>query len=126
MLEVAGAIGATQYLYSSDKTLKQNIVPLDHMLEKILRLSGYSFDWKSSGKSDIGLIAQEVELEFPTLVHTNPATGLKSVEYGNLVAPLIQALHEQQDIIERESRRSDSLQIELSLLRARLEALEAR
>ncbi len=46
------------------------------------------------------MIAQEVEIVFPELVKTNPDTGFKSVEYGNLVAPLIEAIKEQQAEIE--------------------------
>jgi len=48
----------------------------------------------------VGLIAQDLEQVFPELVHTNPQTGLKSVQYGNLVAPLIEAIKEQQKMIE--------------------------
>jgi len=36
-------------------------------------------------------VAQEVEKVFPELVHTD-ISGLKSVEYANLVAPLIEAV----------------------------------
>ena len=57
-------------------------------------MRGVSFNWKDSGKADIGLIAQEVEKVFPELVSTNEETGIKSVAYANLVSPLIQATKE--------------------------------
>lgn len=45
------------------------------------------------------MIAQEVEAVYPELVHTNSA-GYKSVEYGNLIAPLIEAVKSQQKEIK--------------------------
>jgi len=41
-----------------------------------------------------------VEKIFPEAVSTNGETGLKSVDYGKLVAPLIEAVKEQQKEIE--------------------------
>ncbi len=91
---------ADAFFYNSDKTLKKDIKPLKGSLSKILKLEGVSFAWKNEGDKNIGLIAQDVEKVYPELVITNPSTGLKSVEYGNLVAPLIEAIKEQQKEIE--------------------------
>ena len=99
-LDVNGDVQATSFIYSSDRRLKENIKPVDNALDKILDLEGVSFDWKKDGRSSIGLIAQDVEKVFPEIVHTNKNTGLKSVEYGNLVSPLIEAIKEQQKEIE--------------------------
>lgn len=98
-LNVSGNVTANWFIYNSDRRLKDNIVPLSSSLEKILSLNGYSFSWKSTGAKDIGVIAQEVEAVYPELVHTN-STGFKSVEYGNLIAPLIEAVKTQQKEIE--------------------------
>ncbi len=81
----------------SDRRLKENIVPLKNSLDKILSLNGYSFDWKNDGRHDVGVIAQEVEKVFPDIVHESADTHgkiYKSVEYGNLVAPIIEAIKE--------------------------------
>lgn len=91
---------ADAFFYNSDRNLKKDISPLAGSLSKILKLEGVSFTWKKGGDKNVGLIAQDVEAVYPELVVTNPATGLKSVEYGNLVAPLIEALKEQQKQIE--------------------------
>jgi len=99
-LEVVGNVLATAFLYSSDERLKEDIQPIDNALNKILSLDGVSFAWKDSNELSVGLIAQDLEQVFPELVHTNPQTGLKSVQYGNLVAPLIEAIKEQQKMIE--------------------------
>jgi hypothetical protein len=57
-------------------------------------LNGYTFDWKATKKNDVWVIAQEVEKVFPDLVHSDVKDGYKSVEYGNLVAPVIEAIKE--------------------------------
>lgn len=104
-LDVVGSVQAQSFLYSSDIRLKQNIQSFDNALEKLLKLNGVNFKWKSSGKIDIGLIAQDVEKVLPELVSTSQTTGLKSVEYGNLTAVLIEAIKEQQikiDYLEAE------------------------
>lgn len=99
-LEVAGNVAATAFFYTSDISLKTNIAPLSDSLEKISKLQGVSFQWKKDQTKSVGLIAQDVEKVYPDLVHTDKTTGIKSLEYGNLVAPLIEAIKEQQKEIE--------------------------
>jgi hypothetical protein len=105
-----GGVFASAYFYTSDKSLKENIKPLTGSLDKITALEGVSFNWKESGKKSLGLIAQDVEKVFPELVSTNASTSLKSVEYGNLVAPLIEAVKEQQKQIDELKRQVQELQ----------------
>jgi len=91
---INGDLTADSFIYSSDQSLKQNIRPITGALDKVLQMDGVSFEWKDSGKASIGLIAQDVEKVFPGLVFTNTETGLKSLAYGNLVAPIIEAIKE--------------------------------
>ena len=98
-LDVGGDIRASSFLYNSDVSLKKNIAPLSNSLDKVKQLQGVSFNWKENGNEGVGLIAQDVEKVFPELVSTDNE-GLKSVEYGNLVAPLIEAIKEQQKQID--------------------------
>ena len=89
---------------NSDERLKTNIQTITSALSKVIQMRGVSFDWIADGKSSTGLIAQELELIAPDLVHTevgNKTTGdtpplenLKSVAYTNLVAYLIEAVKE--------------------------------
>jgi len=95
---------------SSDRRLKQNIKPLETPLQKIMKLEGISFEWKKDGKASIGLIAQDVEKVYPELVEENEETGMKSVQYGNLVSPLIEAVKEQQGQIEKLEARIEQLE----------------
>ncbi|VVB83410.1 Chaperone of endosialidase [uncultured archaeon] len=93
------SVSSGSFLYTSDKSLKTNIVPISNALEKLQQLNGVSFNWKATGRADDGLIAQDVEKDFPELVSTDSA-GLKSVEYGNLVGVLVEAIKEQQKQID--------------------------
>ena len=115
-LSVLWSVTATSFSYSSDRSLKKDIIPLEDSLQKLLSLNGYSFTWKKDGKKDIWVIAQEVEKIFPELVHTDQKTGLKSVEYGNLIAPLIEAIKSQQKTIEDQNIRIKSLEERLDKL----------
>ena len=81
---------------------KKKISTIDNALEKVVSLRGTQFEWADGKKSDdlqLGVIAQEVEEIFPEAVSTDN-DGYKSVAYGKLVAPLIEAIKEQQIEIE--------------------------
>jgi len=90
---------------SSDVRLKENIKPIPLALDKVISLRGVEFDWNnksnSYGRHDIGVIAQEVEKQFPTAVVKDESTGYKKVDYAVLVAPLIQAVKEMYHKINR-------------------------
>lgn len=85
---------APNFYYTSDIRAKTDLEPLTDALGRIERMGGYSFTWKKDGRRDIGLIAQEVAQTFPELVSVHPKTGLLTVAYPNMVAPLIEAVKE--------------------------------
>jgi prepilin-type N-terminal cleavage/methylation domain-containing protein len=86
-------LSAVTFIYTSDMRVKKNIIPLTNSLDRINQLHGYSFNWKKDNQSDIGLVAQDVQKIYPELVHAT-ADGKLGVEYGNLVAPMIEAIKE--------------------------------
>ncbi|MFO7806826.1 MAG: tail fiber domain-containing protein [Candidatus Moraniibacteriota bacterium] len=100
--------------YHSDRNLKKEIHTLDNSLNKVSNLRGVNFQWKDQENQDqIGLIAQEVEEVYPELVHTS-ANGTKSVEYGSLVAPLIESVKElkkqNQELESRLKKQQDQIE----------------
>jgi len=95
----SGNVTAHAFFYVSDENLKENIKPVSG-LDTIMKLEGVKFNWKENGVADVGVTAQNVETVLPELVATNPQTKMKTVKIGNLVAPLIQAVKEQQAQIE--------------------------
>lgn len=108
-ITTSGYINAVGFNYSSDRNLKKNIATIENPLDKILNLRGVTFNWKKDNKPGVGLIAQEVEQVFPELVSTN--NGFKAVQYGNLIAPLIEAVKAQQKEINNLEARIKILEI---------------
>lgn len=93
-LQVSGNIVADKYLYTSDNQLKTNVAPLVNSRD-LLQINGVSYNRLDSEAREIGVIAQQVEQYFPSVVETNPETGLKSVDYVRLIAPMLELLREQ-------------------------------
>jgi uncharacterized protein YlzI (FlbEa/FlbD family) len=76
-----------------------------------------------SGKY-IGFIAQELESMFPEFVVTE-SNGYKSVAYDKMSAVLVEAVKEQQKIIESQKAKIDGQETELESLKSRVEQIEA-
>ena len=108
-----GNITAYSSNTSSDIRLKKNVRPLENCLDKVLGLDGVIFDWKkdSRGKDQVGFIAQQVEEHAPELVSTSEDKDIgevKTINYDGAIPMLVEALKEQQSIINRlESRIKD-------------------
>jgi hypothetical protein len=98
--------------YSSDVSLKENIINIPNPLEAIKKLNGVLFDWKKSymdkrggedgyfvRKRDVGVIAQEVEKVLPEAV-AQRADGIKAVKYDRLTCLLIEAVKQLQDKVD--------------------------
>jgi hypothetical protein len=100
-LEVNGNVSAIAFYYSSDERLKKDVKTIENPIDKIKDLRGVSFKWKENDQKSIGLIAQEVEKIIPELI-SQGGEGYKSVQYGNVVALLIESTKEQQKMIEEQ------------------------
>lgn len=98
MPNVSGGI-----VVSSDKKFKQNIAPISsNESAKILDLKPVSYDIVSDnegGVSNVGLIAQDVEKTFPSLVVTN-MDGSKAVAYTGMIPLLIKIIQDQESRIK--------------------------
>jgi len=89
----------------SDERVKENIKPLSNVLDKLKNLNAYYFNYKTMDDVHIGLMAQQVEKEFPELIRYN--NGVRHVLYGNAVAILIEGIKElQQEIEDLKSKKS--------------------
>ena len=81
---------------TSDISLKENILPLENSLDKVMKLNGVSFNKKATpNMQEIGFIAQEVEAIIPDLV-TETGEGIKTVSYSRVTAVLVETIKEQQ------------------------------
>jgi hypothetical protein len=96
-IKVTGIVTAGDFNSTSDRKLKTNIQPITNPIEKVLQISGVSFNWKESGKPTLGVIAQEIELVLPELVSD---TDPKTVNYNGLIGLLIECVKDQQKQID--------------------------
>ena len=120
-----GEIRATNAItsYYSDERLKKDITEIDGALDKVMQLKGVTFRANdlaesfgySSDKEQVGVIAQDVEKVLPQIVVPAPfdriqiqegveisrsGENYKTVHYEKIVPLLIQAIKEQQVMIE--------------------------
>ena len=115
-----GQIRATSNIISnySDIRLKNIESQIPDALEKVKAIGGYYYtesqEAKDLGYDDdsrqVGVIAQEVEKVLPELILENEDDGLKSVAYSELTAVLINAVKEQQVMIEDLKARIEQLE----------------
>ena len=99
---------STAYNTSSDARLK-DVTGQARGLDVINALNPVSYNWKSDGKADEGLIAQEVLDVVPNAVSQNEEEYYQ-MDYSKLVVHLVKGMKEQQEQIE-------ALQSEINLLK---------
>ena len=98
-LNVGGDITAFS---TSDKNLKENLVPIPNAVDKVGIITGYTYKWKTAGtdhsavdgEEDTGVIAQDVEVLGLPGITTTREDGTKAISYKRLTPLLIQAIKE--------------------------------
>ena len=110
-LVVTGGVGISGALHvggditafaTSDKNLKENLVPIPNALDKVGIITGYTYKWKTAGtdhsavdgEEDTGVIAQDVEVLGLPGITTTREDGTKAISYKRLTPLLIQAIKE--------------------------------
>ena len=103
--------------YSSDERLKDNILPIDDALTKVMKIGGYTYNWnEESGKKgpDVGVIAQEVDMIGLPGIATTRDNGYMAVNYEKLVPLLVQSVRELNGKVDRMKQKIKSLEQQLS------------
>jgi hypothetical protein len=123
---------------SSDERLKTDIEPIDSALDKISRLRGVSYrlrkDYDASSIKHIGMIAQEMQSEFPELVETvNVDTDNDGVteeyygiKYSSFTAPLVEAVKELKAKNDDLATRNRALEEDNMLMKSQMQEVLAR
>ena len=113
--------------YSSDKRLKTNIQSIENPLNKIEKLSGFTYNWNNKAKelanynteeSLVGVFAQDVQEVLPEAVKLAPfdndgndksisGENYLTVQYEKIVPLLIEAIKEQQKQINNLQQQID-------------------
>ena len=102
--------------YSSDASLKENIINIPSPMDLVSKLNGVLFDWKKDyidqrggedgyfvRKKDVGVLAQDVEKVLPEIVGTRD-DGIKAVKYDRLTSLLIECVKDLQGQIDKLKR----------------------
>jgi hypothetical protein len=126
-----GEIRATNEItaYYSDRRLKTNVQPIENAVDKVKKLTGITYTGNEIAgengydisKRQAGVFADEVENVLPEIVRPAPfdidddgdsksGEYYKTVQYEKLVPLLIEAIKEQQQIIEKQGQRIDDLE----------------
>jgi uncharacterized coiled-coil protein SlyX len=137
-LHVNGEIIGTRVKGSSDARFKKKVTTLPNVLERLQKVRGVSYFWKTEAFKDrnftkekeIGVIAQELEKAFPELVSYDDK-GYRMVNYLHLAPVLLQAINEQQKLIEKlrgeltaQTAEANKAKTDVASLTSRIETIE--
>lgn len=130
---ISGALTVTGQILSnadvvaySDARMKTNVVKIESALDKVSKISGYTYDMQGiefGGQRQAGVLAQELKEVLPEAVVTDD-NGYFAVRYTNIIPLLIEALKEEKS--KRESLEDEvmSLKEENKTLQKRLAKIE--
>ncbi|MCB0517077.1 MAG: tail fiber domain-containing protein, partial [Bacteroidetes bacterium] len=145
----SGAAYATAYYTSSDQSLKTDVEPLSGSLAKIMALKAYTYMYKHDSEIEqamnlpeneqLGFLAQEMETVIPQAVANVPVEigastpereddrteWIKGIQPDFLLPVIVQAMQEQQGILEQKNEKIAALTNEVEDLQNRLDALES-
>jgi len=109
-IKVGGTTLADAWTVRSSRRFKTNIQPLEGALQKVERLQGMSYQRKTDGTHEIGLVAEDVNRVVPEVVSRDPDTHeVQGVDYSRLAALLIEAVKSQQAEIRQLKVRIEQL-----------------
>lgn len=122
-LEIDGKFTSNGIKETSDARFKKNISSISNALSSVLSFEGVTYNWRTeefperafTERMEYGVIAQQIEKIVPELVGTDE-DGYKSVQYSHMVPLLIEAIKEQQLIINSQSQ-------EIGVLKASVDAI---
>lgn len=116
--EIAYIAANGQYFQVSDANKKENITIISNAINKLNKLNGYTYKFKLSpeevkknqkNETTSGFLAQELEKVLPEAVNKNEF-GEYHVNYAAVSPLLLQAIKEQQVIIEKQQEKIQSLE----------------
>jgi Chaperone of endosialidase len=111
------------YTQVSDARLKKEISPITNILPSVLQLQPKTYFYKDNAADaplSFGFIAQEVEKLFPAFVTTKGEGKFKAIAYQNFSVVAIQAIKEQQVIIENQNKKIENLEASLKAIKEKL------
>ncbi len=112
---------------TSDRRYKKNIETIESALDTVLRLKGVSYEWEIDKYGDkgftkgkhYGVVAQEIAKVLPEVVRKN-TTGDLGVSYMEMIPVLIEAVKEQQKMIDMQKQELGRQQKEIEELKSKM------
>lgn len=107
----------------SDRRLKENIKPLSLGLETVNKLASYQYNFINDKKKRerFGFIAQDVQEFLPEIVEVgDDPEKMLGLNYTDLIPVLVNAIKEQQAIIDGQNSKIDSLEASIEEIKAML------
>ena len=103
--------GATSWTGTSDERLKNITGNIENALDAVQTLRAVKFTWiaDEENKSQVGLIAQDVQAVLPEII-SEDAEGYLGIRYTETIPLLVAAIKEQQAIIETLTTRIEALE----------------
>ena len=108
---------------ASDTRLKSNIVSLGATLSKLMSIDGKSYTFKNSEEKRVGVLAQDIQEQFPDLVKERQ-DGMLTVNYQGLIPVLINALKEQNVEIGDLHKKNNNLERRIQKLESLLSEID--
>lgn len=84
-------VGASEE-FLSDANLKKDVASIRDGLALVNQIEPREFRWIDNGEKAFGVIAQEIEEVLPEIVNQNPISGIRSVEYHQIIPFLVSAI----------------------------------
>lgn len=107
----------------SDARLKENHKPYKTVLDDIKKLSVLSYHYKANhaNTESFGLVAQNVQEYFPEIVSAGGGPdNYLGIAYGKTGVIAIKAIQEQQEMIDAQKRKIETLEKRLALLESKI------
>lgn len=128
----AGNASCNQWISTSDIRLKAHLNDIENAKDKVRTLRGITYykrnniveDKYSYYEIEAGLVAQEVQEVLPEAVRKIGDTEFLGVNYGGVVALLVNAINEMIDDEDVQSKRIEALEDEVTALKSELTDLK--
>mgnify|MGYP000201925366 CR=1 FL=1 len=133
----AGKPTSSAWIVTSDQRLKKDIKPYLGGLEDLMRINPVWFTYNGKAgmpqETGVGIIAQELQKIAPYMVNTwqykeenGSTTDYLGVDNGAMTYMLINAVQEQQEVIESQDQELDELRDMIINLKQKVDAIEKR
>lgn len=113
---------------ASDRRLKDDILKVNNQLPKIQQLQAYRYYLKSSSekRKEYGLIAQDVQKVYPSIVSNIDEKGHIGVSYVQLIPLLLEGEKEQYKILSSRQSKLDALETEIGNMEGEIQQIKKR